>query len=223
MNPIILLHGALGAETQLEITRQAIANTNRTVYTMDFSGHHGQPFSPDGFGIEVFAMDILQFMNANKIEKADFFGYSMGGYVALWFAYLHPERIHEIITLGTKFDWSVASAEKEVEKLDPVKITEKIPAFARILEHRHHPNDWREVIAKTSQMMLTLGKNPLLTDDILKQINTPTLILLGDKDDMADPSRSEEVASLLPNGRFRLLPNTPHPLEKVTYIPFLDT
>jgi pimeloyl-ACP methyl ester carboxylesterase len=138
----------------------------------------------------------------------------MGGYVALWLAQHHPDHVEKIITLGTKFDWSIESAEKEVKKLNPEKIQEKVPAFARILEHRHAPNNWKELLYKTADMMLGLGEAPLLTQSILQQIETPTLICLGDVDDMADRNYSEEVANYLPNGSFNLLKSTPHPIEK---------
>ena len=139
----------------------------------------------------------------------------MGGYVTVWLALMHPQRIGKIITLGTKFDWSVASAEKEVRKLNTEKILEKVPAFARILEHRHAPNDWKELLKKTGDMMLSLGNNPQLTAENLKTIIHPVTIYLGDKDDMADRDFSEQVADWLPNGSFHLLHDTAHPIEKV--------
>jgi len=63
--------------------------------------------------------------------------------------------------------------------------------------------------------MMELGERPLLTEIILKQIFLPTLICLGDQDDMADRTYSVQVASYLPNGRFQLAENTQHPIEKI--------
>jgi pimeloyl-ACP methyl ester carboxylesterase len=214
MIPLIILHGALGSKVQLEPVKNHFALNGRQVYSLNFSGHGGAAFE-NIFGIERFAQDVADFFKTNNIRCADLFGYSMGGYVALWFAHLYPERVNEIITLGTKFDWSPESAEKEVKKLNADKILEKVPAFARILEHRHAPNDWKELLKKTSEMMLGLGHSPLLTSELLKSITTKTLILLGDQDDMADKNYSEEVATWLPNGKFKELVNTPHPIEKV--------
>ena len=102
------------------------------------------------------------------------------------------------------------------------KILEKIPAFARILENRHAPNDWKMLLQKTADMMMALGYRPLLTKEILETIQHPTLICLGDQDDMADRNYSEQVASFLPNGKFLLLENTPHPIEKVDLKKFVD-
>ncbi len=219
----LLLHGALGSKSQLDPIKKALKDQGHTVESINFSGHSSEPFSDMGFGIEVFANDVNRFLADLKIhEPVNIFGYSMGGYVALWFAHQHPEKAGSIITLGTKFDWDPASAKGEVAKLDPDKIVEKVPAFARILEHRHAPNDWREVMAQTAEMMLQLGDQPLLTEDILGSINHDVEIWLGDRDDMANRAYSQRVATILPRGRFRLLPDTPHPVEKLGVIPFQD-
>lgn len=214
MNPVLLLHGALGSKSQLEPLKSLLEKKGRSVFLMNFSGHSGEPFSKT-FGIEAFADDVLNFLNGNSLEKVDIFGYSMGGYVAVWFAHLHPERVEKIVTLGTKFDWNPASAEHETKKLNPAKIEEKVPAFARLLQNRHAPNDWKELLAKTSAMMTGLGGKPLLDEKIFKSVKNEIQILLGDQDDMADRNFSEEVSKMLPNAKFTVLPTTPHPIEKV--------
>jgi pimeloyl-ACP methyl ester carboxylesterase len=214
MNPVLLLHGALGSKTQLDPLKSELEKKGRHVFSMNFSGHSGEPFRKQ-FGIGAFADDITIFLDAHNLSQVDIFGYSMGGYVALWFAHLHPQRVGRIVTLGTKFDWSVASAEKETRKLNAQKIEEKVPAFARILQSRHAPNDWKELLARTAEMMKKLGEHPLLTRNIFASINHTVTVLLGDQDDIADRDFSQEVASMLPDGKFELLTETPHPIEKV--------
>jgi pimeloyl-ACP methyl ester carboxylesterase len=183
------------------------------VHTLNFSGHSGEPF-PEHFGIEAFANDILNYIKSHSLAKPDIFGYSMGGYVALWLAHLHPGSVGKVITLGTKYDWSRASAEKETKKIDPDKIEEKVPAFARILQQRHAPNDWKVLLYKTAAMMMALGDRPLLDKEVLQCVEHEVLILLGSLDDMADRAYSEQVAAWLPKGKFALLQNTPHPIER---------
>jgi pimeloyl-ACP methyl ester carboxylesterase len=138
METILLLHGALGSKSQLDPLKATLEAQGLPVYSTNFSGHSGEPFRND-FDIETFSGDMLRFLQENQLQRVHVFGYSMGGYVALWFARNHPEYVGKIVTLGTKFDWSPESAEKEVKKLNPEKIQEKVPAFARILEHRHAP------------------------------------------------------------------------------------
>jgi hypothetical protein len=123
--------------------------------------------------------------------------------------------VKNIVTLGTKFDWTPESAEKEIKKMDAQKILEKVPAFARILETRHAPNDWKELLQKTASMMVQLGSQPLLSPEVLQSIINNTLILLGDQDDMADREYSKQVGHMLPHAKFKLLHHTPHPIERV--------
>jgi pimeloyl-ACP methyl ester carboxylesterase len=215
MKPLLLLHGALGSASQLEPLRISLANSDRPVYSMNFSGHSGRPFLPHGFGMACFIDDVLTFTKEHNLDHVDIFGYSMGGYVALMLALLHPENVRSVVTLGTKFDWSPESAEREVKKMNPKKIEEKVPAFARLLQQRHTPQDWRELMQKTAAMMTDLGASPLLTGSNLRAIKQPITIGLGDQDDMADRAFSEQVANWLPAGKFRLLEDTPHPIEKV--------
>ncbi|HMV08013.1 MAG TPA: alpha/beta hydrolase [Cyclobacteriaceae bacterium] len=218
---VLLIHGALGSASQLEPVKIALQNSGLAVHSMDLSGHGGAAFQTQ-FGIEQFASDVLKWLDQNSLRTVNVFGYSMGGYVSLEFASKYPKRVGSIVTLGTKFDWSVESAAREVRKLNPEKILEKVPAFARILEKRHAPNDWKELIQKTSAMMISLGGKPLLTPEVLGAIVNPTWICLGDQDDMADRQYSEDVAGFLPNGKFLLLENTPHPIEKVSIGKLID-
>ncbi|NJM24383.1 MAG: alpha/beta hydrolase [Bacteroidia bacterium] len=211
----LLLHGALGAQQQLEPLKQLLEQKGNEVYTLNFSGHGGAPFSSHTFGIDGFAADVGALVQTHSLIKPAVFGYSMGGYVALWLAHLQPNLLGHIATLGTKFDWDALGAERETRKLNPDKIAEKVPAFARLLEHRHAPNNWRDLLHKTAGMMHALGDRPLITQSVATGVNNPTLVLLGDQDDMADRAHSAQVAGWLPNGKFKLLENTPHPIEKV--------
>lgn len=208
-----MLHGALGSSSQLDPLKKILESSGYDVLTLNFSSHGGMPPSASGFGIDVFARETEQFIVQRNQGPVAIFGYSMGGYVALWLALKQPELVESIMTLGTKFDWSPESAEKEIRKLNPEKILEKVPVFARALETRHQPHDWKHLMRATAAMMQGLGDNPLLTRGQLSSISTRTLVALGDTDDMVDLPYSRQVADWLPNGRFELLPQTPHLLE----------
>ena len=209
----MLLHGALGAASMTEPLAGRL-NGNFEVHILNFSGHGGAPFA-DRFGIEQFTHEVLDFLDKNSFEKVDIFGYSMGGYVALNLARLYPERVGKIVTLATKFDWTPEGAVRESKMLDPEKIEAKIPAFAKLLRERHAPNDWKVLLHKTAEMMLTLGQQALLTPAVLSQIQHPALICLGDADQMVSLDETTQAAEALSNGHLRVLEQTPHPLEKV--------
>jgi len=212
--PVLLLHGALGSSAQLLPLQLLLEKSGRKVFNLNFSGHGGKSFSSE-FGIEQFASEIIDFLSEQQITLTDIFGYSMGGYAALYAAHKYPSRFEKIATLGTKFDWNPQSSEHEIKKLNPEKILEKVPAFASALEKRHAPNSWRELLQKTSSMMVALGHRPLLTEETLKSIQHDITICLGDADDMTSTDYSRFVAETLPHGKFKSLEHTPHPIEKV--------
>jgi pimeloyl-ACP methyl ester carboxylesterase len=213
MKDLILLHGALGGKQQLERTA-ALLSGSYNVHTLNFEGHGGRA-SDNVYAIELFAENLLAYLDENGISSCYVFGYSMGGYVALKLAQLHPERIAAIVTLGTKFAWSPEIAAKETAMLNPEKIEEKVPKFAAALEELHAPLDWKEVMHKTADMMRRLGDNPALPDADLAGINTPVKLLLGSEDVMVTRDETEKVQALLPNARFEVIDGWQHPIERV--------
>jgi pimeloyl-ACP methyl ester carboxylesterase len=214
MQHLILLHGAIGAKDQMEPLSTRLQESY-IVHTLNFSGHGGKAFPKNGFSISSFADDLLAYLRENKIEHTNIFGYSMGGYVAMYVAKYYPQLINKIITLATKFSWSEEVSAREIKLLDPNTIIEKVPAFARQLEKRHTPNDWRLVLEKTKEMLLQLGKKNELNLDDYQKILTPALLLLGGKDKMITIDETVAVQQAMPNAKFKLLPDTLHPIEQV--------
>ena len=210
---IVLLHGALGSSKQLDLLKEKL-QASFEVYSFNFEGHGGRPTDSD-FSIAFFVQNILDFLNENNLDYCSFFGYSMGGYVALKLAQNHPEKVEQIITYGTKFDWTIEKAEKEVRILNPEKIEEKIPRYADFLKQLHQPLDWKIVMDQTAKMMSILGENPSLKDEDLKSIKTKALICVGSKDQMITIEESEKAANLLMNGELHVFESFEHPIEKV--------
>lgn len=210
---LLLLHGALGSASQFEGLKKNLQEQFE-VYSFDFEGHGGHT-SSQAYSMELFVKNTLDFLKQQNIASISIFGYSMGGYVALKLALQHPDKVQHIVTLGTKFDWSITSAEQEVKMLNPDKIEEKVPRFAHYLNQLHHGNDWKTVVHRTANMMLHLAKYEKLSPDEIATIATPCTIGLGGKDNMVTAEESTQVANLLPNARFVLLAAVPHPIQKV--------
>ena len=214
MQHLLLLHGAIGSNEQLIPLKEKLEG-NFIVHMLNFSGHGGKEMPGTGFSIETFANDVLQYLESNKIKTINIFGYSMGGYVAMWLAKHHPEKINHIITLATKFYWDKEVAAKETKMLVAETIETKIPAFAASLKQRHAPNDWKEVLIQTSSMLMDMGENnPLKLEDYVS-INHPCLLMLGDKDKMVTLTETVDVFKQLSNAQLCVLPATTHPIEQV--------
>jgi pimeloyl-ACP methyl ester carboxylesterase len=90
-----------------------------------------------------------------------------------------------------------------------------VPAFAALLQERHAPNDWLQLLEQTSQLLTDLGKQNTLQLEDYGTIATPSLLLLGDRDKMVTFDETVAVYRQLPNAQLGVLPGTPHALEQV--------
>ncbi|MFL5763676.1 MAG: alpha/beta fold hydrolase [Bacteroidia bacterium] len=212
MKQLLLLHGAIGAKDQLEPLREKLV-ADFAVHTISFSGHGGEPM-PESFSIEIFAKDVLKYLQEKKIGTVSIFGYSMGGYVALYLAKHHPQKVEKVFTLATKFAWTPGISQKEIKMLDAAKIEEKIPAFAKALQLRHAPHDWKILLKKTADMMTGLGNKNALTLEDLESIICPCIVSVGDNDNMVTLDETKAMAHHLKNARLHIFPDMLHPIEK---------
>lgn len=212
--PLLLSHGALASDRQLKPLARELSGAF-DVHTLTFSGHGGRPLVPAEFSMAHFAAEIEQLLIDKNWPPTHVFGYSMGGYAALVAALAAPARFRSITTLGTKLDWTPATAEAEMRFLDAEKMREKVPQFAAQLEALHAPTLLSALLAATTAMMRQLGDAPLLTPENLVTLAAPAQILVGELDKTAGVDASRRFAGYVPRATFEMIPNTPHPLEKM--------
>ena len=213
MPTIFLLHGALGDSHQYESLAHLLS-PDHDVHRFNFSGHGGQPFVAK-FSIAQFADEFIrqiEFLPGDK-QPVSVFGYSMGGYVALHAAIQRPELFHRIITHATKWFWDEPTAAAACTMLDDEKIQTKLPSFALQLANRHAPNDWKELLHKTSDMLTEMGQRPPI--DVVTAASLPVacLLLAGDRDKTVTVEETLAVLRQWPNASLGVLPGTTHPVE----------
>jgi len=105
--PVILVHG-LVADLGLNWVRPGIfheLSRQYKVVAFDLRGHglSDKPHDSARYGTELVE-DIVRLMDHLKIEKAHIVGYSMGGFIALKMAEMHPERMLSVAPCGS--GWS---------------------------------------------------------------------------------------------------------------------
>jgi pimeloyl-ACP methyl ester carboxylesterase len=210
---LILLHGALGDATQLAPLAPRLSGARR-VTVLELEGHGTTPLRGRPLRIESFASTGVDEMDRRGIARADFFGYSMGGYVALFLAATAPDRIARLATLATKLAWTPEVAARETAMLDAATIRAKVPKFAAALEARHTAAGWETLLAHTVELLRELGTRPLVTPELLASVTQPVRIGVGDRD--ATVTLDECIAAVrqLANGELEVYPRTPHPFEK---------
>lgn len=97
--PVILIHG-IGANADLNWRRPGVVGDlarDFTVIATDLRGHglSDRPESVEAYGLELVE-DVTRLMDHLKIEKAHIAGYSLGGFIALKFSTIHPDRVRSL-------------------------------------------------------------------------------------------------------------------------------
>ena len=213
MQKLLFLHGALGSQEHFSAVKAKLSN-DFEMYSFNFKGHSGSEMPDGDFSIQNFAEEVIAFLNQNKIQKTNIFGYSMGGYVGLYLAKNFPERVDKLFTLATKWHWTLENAKRESEMLNPSIIKEKVPKYADSLLQLHGAN-WETLMQKTATMLLQLGANPTFKNSDFETIETPVLVGVGDKDIMVSLDETITVYRLLTNKQLLVLPNTTHPIDRI--------
>ena len=212
---LLCLHGALGTVQDFAPVANALAE-NFDIKLLNFSGHGTGTYWPKEFRIETFAQELEDFFKEHSLKEVAVFGYSMGGYVALYHkANFEDSPISHILTYGTKFDWSEESVAKEIAKLDIVGIQTKVPHFAEELQRRHGER-WKQVLLSTAHMMQNLQKLDGLSHEDLAEVNCPVIISRGSEDMMVTLKESERASQHLFAGRYVEIEGAKHELSSVS-------
>lgn len=210
---LLLLHGALGAAKQMIPLKELLMETYQ-VHTYDFPGHGGKDFAEHALTIPILAEHLLDHLKEFHLIGSHVFGYSMGGYAALWLEAQKPGIFSSIMTFGTKFNWTTDIAVKESKLISPEFLELKAANYVSTLIARHFPYDWKRLCTETAHLMQHLAKHPM-TNDELGQIGCPVQISVGDRDNMVTLEESAHTYTALSTASLLVMPNTPHLFEKV--------
>jgi pimeloyl-ACP methyl ester carboxylesterase len=223
MPSVLVAHGALGSAAQMQPIASALGALRDpqsgepiTVEVVEFPGH-GSTALTDGtrFLLTDF-VDVLAAAVSRCASPPLLFGYSMGGYVGLALEARAPLTFTAIVTLGTKFEWTVQTAEHEAARLDPVVIASKVPRFAATLTARHAgPGGWETMMVRTATLLRANGRAPLLSLDVLERITIPVTVAVGADDETVTVMEAESAAGVMLRGRCVVLDGVAHPIERV--------
>ncbi len=219
MKNLVIIHGALGSSDQM-LPLKGVLDEDFNVHLLEFEGHGDSSSNEKAFAIDDFVSQLDDCIDT--VGNAHIFGYSMGGFIALLSAASGNQNIQSITTLGTKMKWSPEIAEQEVKHLNPGKIKEKVPGFAKALEKKHGIN-WENVLNRTADFMKKLGDEAPITKKRMSQINIPVQLCLADQDQMVSKEETEEVNAWLVNSRFHIISESKHPIEQTNLTALAET
>ncbi|MEU0935440.1 alpha/beta hydrolase [Embleya sp. NPDC005971] len=223
--PLVVLHG--GAQT-VGLSFAALLPSlaaNRRVIAVEFQGHGHTADGERAMSLEVFSDDVVAVLDLLGIERADFLGYSLGGLVALRTAVRHPERIDHLVLLATHYRHDGYHAEITApEQTSPRLPTEAdfaamVDAYTRVAPD---PTHFEATLAKLQPLAHGFVE---WTEDELRAIAAPTLLVLGDTD-FIRIEHAARMHELIPAAQLAILPDTTHmavPRRTHLLSPMLDT
>src|SRR4051812_26378965 len=94
--PLIFIHGFPFDKSTWEPQITALKNTTRVI-AYDIRGFGNSTSDNEPASIDLFANDLIAFMDALKISKAIVCGLSMGGYILMNAIGRSPERFEAVI------------------------------------------------------------------------------------------------------------------------------
>jgi len=217
--PLVLLPGGLSTiETSFSTTMPLLAKSRRVIAVeLQAQGRTSDREGPLSY--EQMADDVDALLGQLGIAQADFFGYSLGGAVALQVAVRHPDRIRKFIFAGAA-SYSPDAFYPEILEVQKTMKPENFAgspfqlAYARVAPQ---PDHWPVVVAKTAELDRTWQGFPA---EQLRAISAPALLVIGDAD-IVRPEHTVEMFRLLgggvpgdlhglPRSQLAVLPGTTH-------------
>lgn len=93
---VVLLHGTLGSLDTWDQVLPALA-TDHQVLAPDLRGHGQSTGGPGDYSLGAHASGLRDLLDVLDIDRATVVGHSLGGGIALQFAYQHPERVERLV------------------------------------------------------------------------------------------------------------------------------
>ena len=224
--PLVLVHGS---STNSAMWAGDVVTYSRhyRVYAIDTLGEPGKsaPNRPPLKGL-AYAEWLTDVFDGLHIEKAMLIGYSQGGWMALRFATDSPEQVEKLVLLApggvtpvrvstmlrliavSLFGkWGMESINRMV--YGDLVMPEEVEAFGALIMDYYRPRT---------------DPQPLFSDEELKRLTMPTLLVAGAKDCFyVSEKTADRLRKLLPHFTATVLPEAGHVMLDTTpyIVPFL--
>lgn len=194
--PVLVLSNSLGTDLHMWDPQIASLSTSFRVLRYDTRGHGQSQVSHGPYSIEQLGRDVLDMLDALKIERAHFCGLSMGGLIGQWLGIHANNRLHKLILCNTaakiggpemwgpRIEMVEKGGEQAMKELGAGAVGRWFtPDFAR--DHADKVTPITDVLAATSPQGYAACCAAVRGADFRKQLDSitvDTLIICGSHD-----------------------------------------
>ncbi|MFG3280413.1 alpha/beta fold hydrolase [Streptomyces sp. NPDC048111] len=208
--PLVLLHGGvLTIELSFGALLPALAATHRVI-AVELQGHGHTADTDREMTVPNLAEDVVALLDTLGIERADLFGFSLGGMTALEMAVRHPERVGRVVLASVPFRQDGYLAEIRDPALHAG--SRRLPSQADFQAMADaytavapDPGHFRAFLAKCTAAAGYEG----WSEDELRGLSAPALLIAGDTD-FVSVEHMATMHRLVPDARLAILPDCLH-------------
>ncbi len=211
--PLVLIHGGLVSSAQWEPVVPELARDFRVI-TPDSPGH-GRSANPDEeLSYARIADDVAELIVALGLDRPVVGGWSDGGQVALELGARHCGAARALIAGAAYPDFDSGGLREAHRALlgadeagapDLAHLDAELGEFAD--EVKGMQEDWETLVRQTARMWLDYAG---LSADEVRAIETPVLVLAGDRDELIPLDLSVSLYRALPNAELAVCPSLSH-------------
>ena len=213
--PLVLLHAA-GLSSTVWFANIAELSENHRVYAVDVIGDAGKSVADQLMTNRTdYAQWLREVFDGLNIERGYLLGHSYGGWLSLNMALAYPERLQKIVLLAPAASFCpLGFVTKLILYLAEFKI--HLPARSFLQAAAAKGTVLEETFIHLIEMV-TRYCSPVTmfptvyTDEELKKIDLPALLLIGAGEKIYNPKKAIERAQrLMPNLTAEILPEVGH-------------
>jgi pimeloyl-ACP methyl ester carboxylesterase len=208
--PLVLLHGGLYGYIEEFGDLIAHESKHREVIAIATRGHGKSEIGKQPFSYELFAKDALAVIHHETSGKIDLLGFSDGAITSYVFASGHPELIEKLVAIGGPRgarDWTPKGL-ADYKLFKPADVERDSPQFVAARKKlMPEPQRWNEFVERITKVEVG---DELATNQQIRSIQVPTLIMAGDHDDYNRTEAFVEIYWLLPKGQLSFIPGCGH-------------
>jgi pimeloyl-ACP methyl ester carboxylesterase len=227
----IFIHGVLNDHSVWILQSRYLANHGWNVLAVDLPGHCRSAGEPP-VTVEDAADFVTALLDAAGLKQAVLVGHSFGSLIALEAAARAPDRVSQLVLVGTAFPMKVSAALLEASLKEPMKALEMVNIFSRSTlappPSALGPGTWvygasmalgRRVLASNSRVNLfhtgfKACDSYTHGEAAMAQVQCPVLFVLGSVDQMTPPKAAQGLIQKARNAQVVHLPGGHHQMNE---------